>query len=171
MKRLIFLMICIVSILNASDLKLGLNTMNIQDSEGSGIFLLYKIKKDILFETSYNEAYIRGVKKDSQNETWNSFNTQRLGIRYYLKSYLEDKIRLFFSGGLEYIYKNNKLSSNKSKLNTYGLLGLDFDINKYFDISFSLGSSGKGAKANKLKTSPNYAHGFNVLVGIEYKLF
>ncbi len=171
MKRLILLMIFIVSILSASDVKIGLNTMNIQDSEGSGIALFYKIKDNLLLETSYNEAYIRGVKKDNQNETWNKFNTQRLGIRYYLQSYSQDKIKLFLSLGLEHIYKNKKLSSNTPKLNTYGLLGLDFSINKYFDISFALGSSGKGEKANKLKTNPNYAHGFNVLVGVELKLF
>jgi hypothetical protein len=170
MKKIIIITILGLSILGASNLKIGLNTMNFQDSEGGGIALFYKYKENLFFETSYNESYIRGVKNNQENETWNRFNTQKLGIRYYLKSYLQDEIRLFLSVGLENIYKNYELSSSNSKLNSYGLLGTDFAINEQFNISFAFGSGGKGANADQLKSSPNYAHGFITLVGIEYTL-
>lgn len=168
MKKLIISTILSFFVLNASNFRIGLNTINIQDSEGGGIVLFYKLKENFLLETSYNKAYIRGVQANSESETWNEFNTQRFGVRYYLKSYSQNEIKLFISAGFEYIYKNNKLSSNNPKLNSYGLLGLDFSINKNFNISFAFGSSGKGEKANKLENSPNYAHGFNSIIGIEY---
>jgi len=155
--------------LYASNFKVAINTMNIQDSEGGGIGLFYKLSEKTLLETSYNEAYIRGVKNDSQNETWNKFNTQRLGIRHYLKSYANtDEIKLYVSFGLEHIYKNTELSSNTPKLNTYGLLGVDFEIDERFNIIFAFGSGGKGEKADTLKTNPNYPHGFNSIVGLEF---
>jgi hypothetical protein len=167
MRKYLFLVLSAIA-LNASNFKLGLNTANYQDSEGGGIALFYKINDTILFETSYNEYYIRGVKNNEIAQSWNKFNTQRFGIRYYLKSYANNEIKLFTSVGLEHIGKNSNLSTNDTKLNSYGLLGLDFMINKNFNISFAFGSSGKGEKANQLKTSPNYAHGFNSIIGIEY---
>jgi len=168
MKKIIFTIFTTMA-LSASNFTVGLNTQNYQDSEGGGISLLYKFSDNLLFETSYNEFYIRGVKNNATIQSWNKFNTQRLGIRYYLKSYSNDEIKLFTSIGIEHVFKNTDLSSKTPALNTYGLLGLDFKINKNFDITFAFGSAGKGEKADKLETSPNYAHGFNTIIGIEYK--
>lgn len=168
MRYLFIILIFLANSLNGSDFKIGLNTMNIQDSEGGGIALLYKFSEKTLLETSYNQAYIRGVKIGSNNETWNKFNTQRLGVRHYLKSYSNNEIKLYVSVGIEHIYKNSELSSNTPKVNTYGLLGLDFQINERFNTVFAFGSGGKGEKADALESNPNYAHGFHSLVGIEY---
>jgi hypothetical protein len=167
MKKLLILLSLIISS-NANNFKIALDTNNYQDSEGGGISLLYKINNKLLIETSYNQFYIRGVKNDSTVESWNKFNTQRLGIRYYLRSYSNNEIKLFTSIGLEHIYTNYELSSNKPKLNSYGLVGLDFKASNNFNITFAFGSSGKGEKADKLISNPNYAHGFNSIIGIEY---
>ena len=167
MKKLLIFLSLIIS-LNANNFKIGLDTNNYQDSEGGGISLLYKINNKLHLETSYNQFYIRGVKNDTTTQSWNKFNTQRFGIRYYLRSYSNNEIKLFTSIGLEHIYTNHELSSNTPKLNSYGLVGVDFKASDSFNITFAFGSSGKGEDANQLKTSPNYAHGFNSIIGIEY---
>ena len=168
MKKLIFSIIFSSVLLNAGDFKVAANTMNVQDCEGGGIALFYKINKKLLLETSYNTSYVRGVKNTESKESWNEYNTQRVGVRYYLKSYASNEIKLFVSAGLEHIYENKELSSDSKGINTYGLLGLDLLVNDSFNITFAFGSGGKGANADKLEESPNYAHGFNSVVGIEY---
>ena len=167
MKKILLIVLSVLT-LNATNFRVGMNTENYQDCEGGSISILYKYNEKLNFETSYHEFYIRGVQKGNTTENWNSFNTQRFGIRYYLKSYANDEIKLFTSIGLEHIYKNDELSSNTPKLNTYGLVGVDFKIDEKFNITFAFGSSGKGEIADKLETDPNYAHGFNSVIGIEY---
>ncbi|MEA3513047.1 MAG: hypothetical protein U9R37_05545 [Campylobacterota bacterium] len=168
MKRILLTTILLSSFTFADDFKIAINTMNVQDCEGSSFGLAYKINEKLLVETSYAESYIRGVKVGSSDEKWNSYNTQRLGIRYYLKSYLQDEIKIFISAGFEYMYENTNLSTKEVPINSYGLLGMDFKIDDSFNVTFAFGSSGKGNDADKLETSPNYAHGFNSIMGIEY---
>jgi len=167
MKKILLVLLFTFS-LNANNFRLGINTENYQDSEGGSISISYKYKDNILFETSYHEFYIRGIKNNTTVESWNKFNTQRLGVRYYLKSYSNNEIKLFTSIGVEHIFKNNDLTTNTPSLNSYGLMGLDFTVNNNFNITFAFGSSGKGDNANNLKGNLNYAHGFNSIIGIEY---
>ncbi|MEA2019172.1 MAG: hypothetical protein U9N59_12050 [Campylobacterota bacterium] len=168
MKHLIKFIIFITVSMQASDFKIAANTMNVQDCEGGGISLFYSLNEKLLLETSYNTFYIRGVQDGSTSENWNEYNTQRLGVRYYLKSYANNEIKLFVSAGAEHIYHDTSHTTKKPDLNTYGLLGLDFLVNDNFNITFAFGSGGKGPTADKINTDPNYAHGFNSVVGIEY---
>ena len=104
------------------------------------------------------------------NENWNKFQTQRLGLRWYLSSYSENKIRLFTSLGLEYVFENEDISSDDPAINSYGLVGVEFDASNYISISFSMGTGGKGLIADKLEDKPNYAHGFISIIAVELNL-
>lgn len=152
----------------SNNFKAGATVANFQDNEGSGISLGYMISPKLLVETSYNEYYLRAVKTGSTKESWSSYNTSTLGVRYYLKSYANDEIKLFTSVGIEHIYKNDKLSSKTPKLNTYFLAGADFSINQSFNLNFGFGSGGKGNTADKYDGKPSYAHGFITKLALEY---
>jgi len=165
-----FLLITLLTLsINAIDLRVSLNTLTIQDCEGTGGTLAYAISPKFEIESTYTEAYLRGVKIGNTKESWNSFQTQRLGVRYYLKSYLDSQIRLFVSIGGEYLYKNTKLTDKTDTFNSYGLFGVDFAIDSSWNMEFLMGSSGKGEDATKLLNTPNYAHGFNSIVSIGYR--
>ena len=170
MKKIILLLLITLSLFGAdkykNDFKIGVLTQNIQDSEGGGLYLAYRVYNDIMVETSYNIAYIRAVKVGSDKENWNEFTTQRLGLRWYLADYADSKIKLFASFGLEYLYDND-IATDTSEINRYAMAGVEFDVREWISISFSMGSTGKGADADLLESSPNFAHGFNSIMAVE----
>lgn len=170
MKKIALLLLISLTLFGAdkyeNDFKIGALTQNIQDSEGGGLYLAYRVYNDIMIETAYNIAYIRGVSVGSDKESWNEFTTQRLGLRWYLADYADNKIKLFASFGLEHLYDND-IASDTSEINRYALAGVEFEANSWLSISFSMGSTGKGADADALETSPNFAHGFNSIMAVE----
>ena len=170
MKKILLFLLISLSLFGAekyeNDFKIGILTQNIQDSEGGGIYLAYRVYNDIMIETSYNSAYIRGVKIGSTKQSWNEFSTQRLGLRWYLADYADNKIKLFASFGLEYLYDND-IASDTSEINRYALAGVEFEANSWLSVSFSMGSTGKGSDADALESSPNFAHGFNSIMAVE----
>jgi hypothetical protein len=163
----VFLLIATLSVIFASSFKVGTTVTNFQDNEGSGISLGYKLTNKLLLETSYNEYYLIGS-KGGGSEKWSSYNTQKLALRYYLKDFDNGDIKLFTTLGLEYLFKNTKLSTEDASLNTFFLAGTDFIINEKFNLYFAFGSGGKGATADKYDGEPGYAHGFISTLGVEY---
>ena len=163
MKRVVtfFLFAFLTLSLNANEKKIqiGIITQNVQDSEGSGFTLGYKVMPDLIVDTSYNMLYLRGI--SNNKESWTEYQTQRLGIKYNLVNFMQNKMHLFSSVGLEYLYDNTDLTSETNVLNTYGTFGMLLEVRDSFAISFEMGSSGKGAVADKIQFEPNYAHGFN----------
>jgi hypothetical protein len=166
MKKL--LIIALLSTLSFADnFKIGTTVANFQDNEGSGISFAYQITKKMLIETSYNEYYLRATKSGS-DEKWSSYNTQTLALRYYIKDFDNGDIKLFSTLGLEYLFKNTKLSTEDAAINTFFLAGSDFVINDMFNLYFAFGSGGKGMSADKYDGSPSFAHGFISKLGLEY---
>ena len=164
----IFLVLFVSSLIFANNFKVGTSVGAFQDNEGSGISFGYMLNPKLLLETSYNEYYLRAVKNGSTKESWSSYNTSTLGIRYYIKSFAKNEIKTFVSAGIEHIYKETKLSKNTPKLNTYFLAGVDFDLGNDFFINFSMGSGGKGDVATEYQNEPSYAHGFITKLALEY---
>jgi hypothetical protein len=165
--KTLFLLCVTLGVIFASSFKVGTLVTNFQNNEGSGISFGYQINKKLLLETSYNEYYLIGSKGGSK-EKWSSYNTQKLALRYYLKDFDNGDIKLFTTLGLEYLFKNTKLSTEGASLNTFFLAGTDFMINEKFNLYFTLGSGGKGGSADKYDGEPGYAHGFISTLGVEY---
>lgn len=174
MKKLLVLLFITFNLLNASEypenFKLGVSSQNFQDCEGGALYLGFRVSKNMFIDTSYNIYYVRGVKNGTAKESWNEFDTQKLGVRYYFKSFADNQIKLFTSLGIEYMFEDKELSSEGTAVNTYGLAGVEFDASDIFSITFSMGSGGKGLNATELETSPNYGHGFISIMQIELNL-